>query len=622
MTDWLQNIGEFHFLRPWWLLAMVPAVWLAAALQRRGQQAGNWQNVIAAELLPYLLDGQISEYRRRLAEWALIFWSIVIFALSGPSWTRVSVPVHKQQTPLVIMLELSPSMLAADVTPDRLTRARLKLTDLLERRKEGTTALIAFAGDAHIATPLTDDTETIISLIPALHPDIMPVPGSRPMRALQTALELTLRGGHQQGELLLISDGISDEDSAAMLSLLEDIDGFQLSVLALGTSTGAPIPETAGGFAKNQQGDIIIATLNARALQRLAQNTGGRYVALRNDDSDIALLATPSVPHTATTEQVERTFDAWLDNGYWLCWLLMPIVILAFRRNLLALVLITPLLLSSQHSQAFEWQDLWLTPDQQAQRAFNDGDIATAEQKFSDPKWKASAAYRIGNYAEAIQAFETDDSPEAAYNLGNSLARSGQLEAALAAYKKTLEKTPNHEDARFNKALIEQLLQQQNQNQNQNTDSGDQQTANNAQQKRDPNSASNTESQNQDLENQDPENQAADGQHSENNNPEHRRSADQQAQDNNQTDEHSAADTGTAKEKSAPSDQGETDSGKHVPAAPPAGANDLSEEQRQALEQWLRRVPDDPGGLLRRKFEYEAWLRSQGRDSTGEAQQW
>ncbi|RLA50003.1 MAG: hypothetical protein DRR42_14320 [Gammaproteobacteria bacterium] len=607
MLEWMHTLGDFHLLRPWWLLALLPATLLAMLLFHHREQAGRWQTVISAELLPFLLDGKQIQLQQRHFLWALLFWALATIALAGPTWTKIPLPIHKQQQPLVIMLDLSPSMLAEDSKPNRLTRARLKLIDLLNKRREGTTALIAYAHNAHVVTPLTDDNATIISLIPALHPNIMPVAGSRPLSALQKGLEIIMQAGHQNGELLLITDGISNDDVEAMTKLIQNTGPFNLSVLAPGSHAGAPIPTDGGGFLKNRQGEIIVARLDTKPLRQLAQYNNGRYIELSDSDRDLDYLATTigNLPDT-TAQRLERTFDTWQDNGFWLALVMLPLVLMAFRRNLITMLVLAPVLLYSENNHAFEWADLWQTADQQGQQAFTAGDTDTAEERFKNPHWKGAAAYRNEHFDAAQEAFGQDTGAVGKYNLANSQARAGQLEEAIKTYDQALAINPDYEDAAFNRELIEELLKQQEKQQQNQQSSED----NSAQQPPDDNSEQ-EQNQNQQSSNKDtgdkqqsssPSDSDSETDSNEDKDPDPQRDEQQQNGDSQDAPTEQQPAPQSAEKDNKESDQQATALNKEA---------DISDEQRQSLEQWLRRVPDDPGGLLRRKFAYEAWLREQ-----------
>ncbi len=179
--------SQFHLLRPLWLLALLPALALLLALWRQRQQARQWQQLVAPELLPHLLDANTSRTPARYLLALALVWLLAVIALAGPSWEKRPVAIEKNQQALVIILDLSPSMLSEDIKPSRLTRARLKIIDILQRRQDGYTGLVAYAGDAHAVTPLSDDSKTIINLLPDLSPQIMPLSGSNTEAAVNAA---------------------------------------------------------------------------------------------------------------------------------------------------------------------------------------------------------------------------------------------------------------------------------------------------------------------------------------------------------------------------------------------------------------------------------------------------
>jgi len=620
-------IAQFHWLRPWWLAALLPGIALALLLARRSGNNSNWQGVIAPELLPYLVEQGASTQRQRLHWWLLAPWLCACLALAGPSWNKIPLPIHKQQTPLVILLDLSPSMLAEDVKPNRLTRARLKLTDLLHARQEGTTALVAYAGDAHVVTPLTDDTATIVSLLPALNPTVMPVTGNQPLQALEKGIALIQKSGFANGHILLVSDGLPGADLPQMDAQLKGVSGIKVSVLALGTTDGAPIPATAagskGGFVKDRQGNIVLAQLREKPLRALAQNNGGLYRKLSTDDKDFeALNQLFDSADSEQSQQLLRTFDTWHDSGFWLILPLLPFLLLAFRRNVLALVILAPLAFVPSKSQALEWQDLWLRSDQQGQKALAAGDAEAAEALFKNPNWKGSAAYKNGNFDAAEEHFKNSEATaDSLYNLANAQAKAGQLEAALENYQTALELDTQHKDAAFNKDLVEKALQQeQQQEKEQSQDDKDQQEGEQGEDNKDKSEDGESSDSKQDGEQGDNDaGQPNDS--SENKEQESGSDSDADSKLENQSEPKQKNDDNEAdgepeeKDEASAGDEQEQKPDDEKPqsaaAAEPSAADKMPEEQRQALEQWLRRVPDDPSGLMRRKFQYEALQRQQ-----------
>ncbi len=469
MAEWLQGIADFHFLRPWWFAGLIPVALILALYQWRKRSAGNWETIINPQLLPFLMQGEHNNRtsaNRRLMIGVISAWLLCCTSLAGPTWQQLPQPVHKQDSALVLIFDLSPSMLAQDITPSRLVRARFKLIDILKQRNEGFSALVVYGGEAHTVSPLTEDSNTIISLVPILHPSLLMEYGSNTEDAIDTAIKLAANGGYTQADLLLITDGVAASAFATIQSMLAAAGNYRLSILGVGTAQGAPIPYGNGSFVKDSSGAILIPKLDSSSLQRLASNGGGNYQELSADDQDIQqLLAGTEQLLPDATRELDRSFDLWDDQGFWLVILLLPILLLSFRKNILALLLLGPLLSQPQPAHASVWQDLWQTPDQQAAAALAAGDANTAQGLFENKQWRASAAYRAGDYETAINHFKQADSADGQYNLGNALAKAGNLDGAIEAYNQALAQQPDMEDALANRDLVEKLKQQQEQQQ-------------------------------------------------------------------------------------------------------------------------------------------------------------
>ncbi len=557
-------MDDFHFLRPLWLLALPLGPLLAWNLWRRLHEGVQWREVCDPHLLPHLLVAP-SATRRRWPYWTLVAaTTLALMALAGPAWERLEQPVYRTLNARVVVLDLSRSMDATDYQPSRLTRARFKVVDILRRSRDRPVGLTVFAADGFIITPLTQDANTIISLLPAVDTDIMPAQGSRADLGLKVAARMLERGGARRGEVILITDGVKGQRAGSEAAKLR-ATGFRVSVLAAGTPEGAPIPVQEGGFFKQLDGGIVVAMTDYDALRAIAQAGGGRFTSLSNDDSDIDYLLSDEVPQPLRLDMqaVERTSEAWRDRGPWLLLALLPLAALAFRRGWLALIPLT-IAVMPMPARAVTWDDLWARSDQQAAWALEHGDPAHAASVAGDSLWKGGALYRDGQYEEASDAFAQSDETTAHYNRGNSLVRAGRLREALSAYDTALEADPRHPDALHNRALVARLmeqLRQQSRQRQQNGESG-------GQGQRDGNSQENGSSADQDA-----------------------RDAMDQSQD-----------AGNSRDD-APRDNPEAGTAGQAPQAlddPP-----LTAEEQQAMAQWLRRIPDDPGGLLRRKFQLE-----------------
>ena len=568
----------FHFLRPQWFVALVPLALLLWFLFFRKGAESNWETVVDGRLLPHLLIKGASGKRRTAFILTLAGGLLGIIALAGPVWEKLPQPVFTAQGAVVIALDLTRSMDASDVSPSRLERARYKIRDILDQRQEGQTALLVYSGEAFTVTPLTDDRETIISQLNALETNIMPVTGNRTDKALAMALDLLRQAGMGRGHVLLITDDADPGTAGEAVERLRE-EGYRLSILGVGTSHGAPVLLPDGGFLKGRDGQIVIPVLDEDGLRRLASAGGGIYTRLTKDDQDTRLLAGnfSAMQGSSNEAGAELTADVWREQGPWLVLCLLALAALLFRRGyLLALALV--LLAPPDAAYALDWEDLWLRKDQQGQQAMDTEDYAAAAELFADPAWKAAAQHRAGDYQAAVDTLEQLDDTESNYNSGNALARLGRYHEAIAAYDRTLAEQPDHEDAIFNRELLEKELERQQQQQQQ-------------QQGQD---------QQRDQEQQQGQNQQ-DTERQQEEQPQAQQSEEQDSQARDEAREQEEGEQPQPQEARQQDEQQDRESDQQ-----PAARDDLkTAEEQQATEQWLRRIPDDPSGLLRRKFRYQ-----------------
>jgi Ca-activated chloride channel homolog len=624
-------LQQFHFLRPWWLiaLALLPLlVWLG--LQRNAAQ-GELSRLVDAELLPHLLRGRAGN--RQLPLWLFALgWALCALALAGPAWNRVTQPLYASRPAQVVAISLSQQMLARDVAPSRLDRARYKVRDLLASNHDGLNALIGYAGEAFVVAPLTSDANSLNDLLDALAPDTMPVDGDNPALAIERGVALIRDAGASGGSLVLITDQAgADADAAARKA---NAAGVRVSVLGVGTPQGGPVPQSDGGFLHDAQGDMTLARRDDAALGALAAAGGGSYVAMTADHRDIDVLHAQlrDAPVTAATGQVD---DEWQDRGPWLLLPLLLIAALAFRRGWLLLLPLAVLPLLPATVEATTWHDLWQRPDQQAAQALRQGHAKQAQQLAHDPAWRGAAAYRAGDYPAAAQALQQASGGDAAYNLGNTLARQGQYQQAIAAYDHALKLDPGNADAKANRKAVEDWLhrqqQQQPSDQNQHEghngskgqssageqgksgkpDSQDQKSGQDgAKPSRQSGQDGNAQPQDQSGQNSS-EDRSGKGQGGDQPKPQ---TEQQQAEQQSKTEQAKQALKQQMDQALAhPGDKTQT----HQLGT--LTQDDPESKLPADLQHALQRVPDEPGALLRRKFELEYQQRHGG--APGEDQQ-
>jgi Ca-activated chloride channel family protein len=439
-----------HFLRPWWWLALLPLPFALWALARGGRGRAALARLADAALLPYLVLGARARQRAALALVA-VAWLLGTAAMAGPAWQRVKTPLYVNGAARVVALSLSQDMLAEDLKPDRLVRARLAVRDLVGAAGDARVALIGYAGAAFTVAPLTTDKRTVLNLLRALKPDVMPVPGNDSAAGIRAGVQLLKDAHAKGGEIVLVTDTAGH--NAVVAARAAHARGIRVDVLGIGTDKGAPIPSAEGGFVSGSNGLLLVRRDDA-ALRAVAHTGGGSYAVLPVAGGPTPTFAAPvAVGGHASRGEHARS---WRDGGIWLLPALLVLGAVAFRRGwLLAGVVVLALPLAMPAAHAATWQSLWSNRDQRAQQALRRGDTQQARELATTPGMRGSADYRAGNYAGATNAFAQGSDARAHYNLGNALAKQGKFGQAIAAYRKALQRNPDMADARANLAAVE-----------------------------------------------------------------------------------------------------------------------------------------------------------------------
>jgi len=614
----MPDLSEFHFLRVYFLLLIPVLFWIIWRVSQLAKYSNAWTKACDPNLLSYLLVG-VEKKKSSVHLFLLgIVGLLLIISAAGPTWKKLPQAVYKKESAKVFVLDLSRSMDSTDIAPSRTSRAKLKLIDFLEADSEGQSALIVYANLPHVVSPLTDDSNTIISMVPSLSTAIMPSGGGNADRAIIKAAQLLRQAGNIDGNIVLLTDGISLEASLKAAEKVKQM-GYKLNVVGIGTEDGAPIPVGSGGFLKDASGNIVIPKLRKQALKELALAGGGHYSDIAVDDSDIEKLFRADFSgETFKDDPTMREVDLWRDEGHWFLLLALPFAALSFRRGWLGGVLVVMFLAPPEQAYALTWDDLWKNKNQQAQEKLDSGDAETAAELFTDEQWKGTAHYKNNNFKKAAEFFSDKDDAESYYNLGNALARQGDFDGAIEAYNSTLEREPNHKDAEFNKALVQKLAEQEKQNQeqqNQEQQNQDQQDQDNQDSDGDNESQSQQEQNQQNNEN---ENQSDQKDGSQDQEQQDSKDDNTDAQENKDKDDENAEEREMAQQKEEDKD-GEEEAKKQSEAEQEDSPE--QKELKQATEQWLRRIPDDPGGLLREKMRRQS-MRDRQRQRPSTENQW
>ena len=419
-------MANFHFMRPWWLAALVVPAVMYWKFFRNTTALSSWVKVCDKKLLDFLLIKGSSKQRKFVSWAAFVGICAAIIALAGPTWTKVEIPSLTPQNPVMVMLEVSSQMNKRDITPSRLARAKFKINDFLETLGGKQAGMIVYSKEPFLITPITDDPKIITNLLPEIKLAIMPVNGNKLSRAIDFASEKLENGGFAQGNLLILAaDGGEDFAQALKAAEKAKSKGFLVSAIAVNAKPDSQ-------------------------LEQIAQVGGGVYSKVSAGDADIKKVVQFMQKNLSQElKNSENKRSVWIDYGYYLVFVCLVCCLYFFRKGLLVIALVAGCATSAEAG-------FFLNNNQEGLRAFNQADYKTAAEKFEVPEWKASSLYKAGDYNAALAWFNKGSGETALYNQGNALAQSGKIEEAIAKYEEVLKINPNHEDAKFNLEYLKQ----------------------------------------------------------------------------------------------------------------------------------------------------------------------
>ncbi|AGH81743.1 hypothetical protein PCNPT3_09025 [Psychromonas sp. CNPT3] len=620
-------VENFLFLRPEWLYGLL-LIGAIALFRSRRQHKSQKQPLIAPHLSPNLVHYAVQNKMQHYFLYPLAILTLI--ALAGPSWQKISTPIYDIKKAQVLIMDMSYSMYATDIKPDRLSQEKYKAMDLIKAWDEGEKALVAYAGDAFTLSPLTRDSNAILNHIPNLTPEIMPVMGSNADAALQKAITLLTNAGYTKGHIVFMTDGISPTQADSMLDRLKGT-AWVVSVLALATEKGAPITLANGKLVSDKQGNIVIATLNSAPLIKVTNATHGLYQTFQSDNQDVLQLASFFKQQSAQkNDSANNLFERAKDAGYWFTFVIAILFLGLFRKGFFYLLLFcVGLPLSSTHVEA----SIWNNNQQNAYQAYQDKDYKHAAELYENNFDKGAALYKNKKYSDALSAFtevikKDPNNAHAFYNQGNSFAKLDELDNAIQAYQRALILKKDFTQAQRNKEIVMQEKQKQKkQAQNKKSKQQKKQDGKNKKQqaqknnKQDPDKKSNKASKdNKDSKDStskkdersktEKNQQEKKKQQTKNNNDDKNKNA-QQAQQpplpakKESLKEKNKKQKDKARTSAQKNNKKKTLKNNNPPLMGITKSKDKINKEYQALPNWLKNMPDDPSLLLQNKMRIE-----------------
>jgi Ca-activated chloride channel family protein len=445
MKEYLENIDfeKFHFLRTeyWWVGILVLIIWLFGMLFFT--ESNRWKKHIATHLQPFVIQKGTTWKSRLIHISVLIMFAFGLLGFFGPTWNQVKTPAKKVTSQMVIALDLSQSMLAQDISPSRLERAKFKIFDLLEANPIAESNLLVFAGSTHTAVPFTTDYKLITDQLDGLKPSMMPVKGTG-LNARFHTLDTLFSTNQAPGKVLLVTDDLADLPLQLISAFVLE-NNVQLYVYPFATAQGSVIPNTKE-----------LSQLDVQKREALAGMDNVEVLEITIDNSDVADLAKAVSMDIVFEDKTEEENEEWQDNGIWLVFPLAFLFLFSFRKGWALNMIVIVFSLSSCSSTEdnrkpeFTFQDLWFTQDYQAQKEFDSENYLEAAQQFTDPLHKGVAYFKAGDFLSAETAFAQDSSTTGLYNLGLTYAKLGKLEEAKIVFEMVLDRDPNNTNAANN----------------------------------------------------------------------------------------------------------------------------------------------------------------------------
>lgn len=440
------DLNTFHFIRPHFLWLFAIMILIVAGYIWKGKQNSKWIKIIAEPLRKYVIDNPSQRKQILPIILFLISSSLLILGLAGPTDSKKKMPTVINESEVWFALDVSQSMMTKDISPSRLERAKFKIRDIFKEKTNTKTGLIVYSGTPHIVFPPSIDNEVFVSYMDVISPDIMPVQGENYSLLFHLA-DTVFSKLKVPGTLIILTDNVDNSMVQSVKSFRDSTQNF-VKIWLISTEKGGVVPDFKKNTSMRYNGQIVTSKLSKQSLDLLKNEERIEIIPITLDNSDVEHITAFIKAHKKVKKQLTGEDKNWDDKGIYLLWLVLPFMLLWFRRGwvlkgfaVISILFILPSCASQTFKDAFETQNY------QAQMLDNKGEHKQAANLFSPIPNKAYSYMKAGDYEAASNLYAMDSTANSQYNAGLLFQQIGDADNAELAFNNAIKMNPDFDKA-------------------------------------------------------------------------------------------------------------------------------------------------------------------------------